>query len=173
MKTVGRKTRGFKSYHPRQIEKEDRQMTLRECLDLFEPCGVKDEDIIFQYLRMNNKEEVAIKMMADLSAAKLAEYKGNCDHAESALTCFPISYLIKQYGQKNGQTLFDFTVFVIFNEREHRGLTTELFLDREIPQPMLKKLSELVPTLDKPKYVFYRNALEILHKNGIYFKGEK
>ena len=74
-------------------------MTLRECLDFYEPCGVRDEDIIFQYFLANNKEEVAIKMMADLSAAKLAEYKGKCDHTESALTCFPISYLIKQYGQ--------------------------------------------------------------------------
>ena len=148
-------------------------MTLRECLDFYEPCGFDDDTIVFEYLRLNNKEEKAIKMMADLSASKLAEYKGKCDHTESALTCFPISYLLKQYGQKNGQVLFDFTVFVIFNEREKRGITRELELEREIPQQMLEKLRELVPTLDKPKYVFYRNALEILHQNGIYFKGEE
>ena len=148
-------------------------MTLRECLDLFEPCGIKDEDIIFQYLRMNNKEEVAIKMMADLSAAKLADVKAKLWHTESAVKMFPVAPIIKQYGQKNGQLLIDFIMFDIFNEREEGVIDRKLVLEKPIPEKMEQELREIVPTLDKPKYAFWSNALEILHQNGIYFKGEQ
>lgn len=147
--------------------------TLRELLDTYEPFNIPDERIIQEYFIQNGKEEYAIQVLSNLAFAKIAAQRAKLNYAEGMARFVPFDVLVKQYGRKNGQLLIDLSMFVLFHTVQCGGLDRTERLECDLPDEMVERLRQVVPTLEKPKYAFLQVALQALHDVGIYFKGEQ
>lgn len=141
-------------------------MTLKEYVDFCYSMGeTNDKEIIYAYIRINNMEDWAIKAMANLSYDAMAKLENSISICRSWSGCIDWKGLTKQYGTKNAELLANWQEFVIAR------VGTEI--DWDLLPAFLKELKEIVPTLEFPKGAFFRNALDELHKLGIYFKDEQ
>lgn len=141
-------------------------MTLKEYVDFCYSMGeTSDETIIMDFIEINNMEAWAIKAMANLSYNAMAKLENSISICRSWSGCIDWKGLTKQYDVKTAELLANWQECVIAR------IGTEI--DWDLMPAFLKELKEIVPTLESPKGAFFRNALDELHKLGIYFKDEE
>ena len=141
-------------------------MTLKEYVDFCYSMGeTRDKEIILDYIKINNMEGWAIKAMADISYNAMNKLENSISICRSWSGCVSWQGLTEQYDVKTAELLANWQEYVIAR--------VGLVIDEDLLPVYFKELKEIVPTLELPKGAFFRNALDELHKLGIYFKDEE
>lgn len=152
-------------------------MKLKNYCELF-GGAMDDKEIIYHYIRNEHLEAWAIKLIASLASDTVADVQNQLNYARAWAGTIDYKGLAKQYGAENASMLANYINYIIthieFNQ--HIGYiepTSPNEINWDNMTPQLQKLKEIVPTLEKPKGMFFAPALDALHKYGIYFKDEK
>ena len=137
---------------------------------------LSDKQIIEQYFTLNENEDEGIELMAKLSKSKSDRLETKLVFLkEWGLYAFSQSW-VKSFGAEGSEILNKYVMWFLLNCKPKVTSINEIKFvpDIEIPEYLLMRLKEVVPTHNRNKCVpFLSYALDYLHELGLYFKNEK
>jgi len=153
-------------------------MTLKEYCEMGAMVGMDDQTIIYNYIRDNHLEVWAIQTMAKLASDTVNDVQIKLNYARTWADTIDYKGLVKQYGAENAELLANWIEYIIthIEWEQHIGYMSPKApneIDWKTTTLQLQTLKDIVPTLNKPKGLFFAPALDALHQYGIYFKDEE
>lgn len=131
-------------------------ISLKELTAIQEITGMSDIEIIREFFIRNEMEEEAIKIITDLSAAKINKLNNHINIFQTWASCLPSEYLYENYDLKTATKL-------------HALELNYLAYDRKLGEQTLEWARENVPNIEMPE-IYFQPLIKWLDKQGIKFK---